>query len=481
VIVKKLFLLASMAITSQLAIPRLCPAAVIKGTVTDSLNGEAVNAALVKVKGATDSAFSDTAGRFVLNTFVGIGLGRAGIVATEVLEKIPADALVTVYGPNGTGLASGRSAEMSAWWPALPNGMYLFKAERADATYTGKVVKIGAHCRIDLCRDAIPMRKAGAAVTLVFNHWHYSAKELAVTEGDTNLAVPLAPKKGWELDETNTGLAGAGVDKNSLPIYNGTVYYGVCHMPPAGTTISLKKIVYPIILKNGNITLDRCWIQPTVTLTSGGLILTFDSFGLGSPAPSKSCIRDCDIDGSLVTDYHIYYSAAIAGGGYHLLWCNIHGMGSGIVVHSTGQAFNCLIQNNYVHDLRASGGAYNDHHEAATIRGFDGTSLLWRNNRLASRTGWDSAAFFIQANQHITCATLTGNLFDTIGYNDLVLEYNAGGYDNAMAATNNRFLYTIGYGGPGYVSGGPGWAQWTENYYDNPANPDHKGAAIAKP
>ena len=48
---------------------------------------------------------------------------------------------------------------------------------------------------------------------------------------------------GWQLTTSNTGLAGVGVDRNTLPLYTGSC------TPPAGTTITLKKITCaPLLL-----------------------------------------------------------------------------------------------------------------------------------------------------------------------------------------------------------------------------------------
>ena len=95
--------------------------------------------------------------------------------------------------------------------------------------------------------------------------------------------APLVPVTspvtyGWEINSNNTGLAGAGVVRSSLPIFAGPV--------TSGMTLSRVKITSTLDLTSvPNVTLDRVWVAPT----SGrnGVIL-----GAGT------VIKDSDIDGS---------------------------------------------------------------------------------------------------------------------------------------------------------------------------------------
>lgn len=73
-----------------------------------------------------------------------------------------------------------------------------------------------------------------------------------------NIVVPPSGNLlGWELTTSNTGLAQHGINGATLPTYTGS------QTPAAGSVISQMKITQPLDLSNGNITLDRCLIQPT--------------------------------------------------------------------------------------------------------------------------------------------------------------------------------------------------------------------------
>ncbi len=347
--------------------------------------------------------------------------------------------------------------------PSITSYTATVSGSGASVVVTPTAAESGASIRVQdvlvasgTATQPLPIRPAKMSITV----------DVTASDGTTQKSyVVVVQLMGWQLNETNTGLAGAGIDKNSLPVYDGPSTL------EQGTVISLKKITTPLILVNGNITLDRCWIQPADTWGVGSLVFTYDPF-MGTASQYPNTIIDCDIDGSAITDPYVYADCAVRGIAT-VQRSNIFGMGDGICVFGSGQ-LNALIENNYVHDLR--GGIYGgqqSHNESATIRSFDGTSLIWRNNYLISRTGSDSGALFIQAwAGYIDHVLIEGNLFYTANW-CIALEANNFGYGNDMKANNNRFV-DYGYG-PVAVSGGPGWAEWTENYYDDPADPDHKG------
>jgi hypothetical protein len=297
-------------------------------------------------------------------------------------------------------------------------------------------------------------------------------------DGLTNKTyVVVVRLKGWQLDETNTGLTGAGIDKNTLPVYDGPLVGGLWHEPPAGTVISLKRIDHPLSLIKGNITIDRCWIKPTALLPAS-FVYTFD-FNNGNPAPDTSTVVDSDIDGTLLTDQQAAGQCAVDGLAT-VRRSNVFGMGTGIAVFAYGLNKNIDIEQNYVHDLRKYGDtATGSHNESFTIRGFVGASLNVLDNRFISRTGNDSGAIFIQPYaDSIDNTLIDGNLLETYGWCIPLMTQNHD-YGTNMRATNNRFV-DLGYG-PGYVQGGPGWAQWQDNYYDDPSSPGHKGRVAVQP
>src|SRR5688572_21083928 len=66
------------------------------------------------------------------------------------------------------------------------------------------------------------------------------------------------PLMGWQLTTNNIGLRALGINGASLPTYGGT------QQPAAGTVISDMKITTtPMDCRNGNITIQRCLIQPS--------------------------------------------------------------------------------------------------------------------------------------------------------------------------------------------------------------------------
>jgi hypothetical protein len=155
-------------------------------------------------------------------------------------------------------------------------------------------------------------------------------------------------------------------------------------------------------------------------------------------------------------------------------------MGTGIAIFANGLSKNVAVEQNYVHDLRKYGdAATGSHNESLTIRGFLGSSLTISNNRLVSKTGNDSGAIFIQPYaDYIDNTLIDGNQLETYGWCIPLMTQNHD-YGTNMRATNNRFV-NLGYG-PGYVQGGPGWAQWENNYYDDANAPGHKGLVAVQP
>ncbi len=290
----------------------------------------------------------------------------------------------------------------------------------------------------------------------------------------TTIVPPSENLYGWQLNSSNTGLAGVGIDKNALSNYTGS------GTPASGTVISLKKITIPLWLINGNITLDRCWYQPTYRLTNDSILTTYDFNDGWTPAPSISHIYDCDIDGTAIS------ASLVAGccgmrGLANMLRNNVYGMGTGIAIFSYALEASCLIENNYVHDLRAYG---DSHNESGTIRSFNPTNdpsitNIWRNNWLESMTGSDSGALFGQPySTDINNVYIEGNYLKTYNYCVVIGTYGSNTYRN-YNVNNNRFEQ-VGFG-PFWVNYGPGFATWTENYYNNSANPDNKGSVINWP
>ena len=298
------------------------------------------------------------------------------------------------------------------------------------------------------------------------------------TDGD-----PLPALRGWELTETNTGLAALGLSCDDLEVYTGP------SKPDAGTVISERRIESSLDLSNGDIVIERSCIRPTSVGQGLAVVTTTDFNQCGNDGcvvtSSMVTIRDSDIDGSLTSQENIAYSCAFQGVGT-LERNHVHDTGSGICFFGTGNTLDAIADGNYVHDLRAFGdaGTTGSHNESFTIRDFDPSDnparrLVVRNNRLDCDSGNDSGAMFIQAYAgYIDQVRLEGNLLEGNGY-QLVLEANGSGYGMNLAAVDNRFSGT-GYGA-GYVDDGGqgyGWTTWEDNYVDDPSRPDHRGDPI---
>lgn len=303
------------------------------------------------------------------------------------------------------------------------------------------------------------------------------AKPASVQPPATGSAAP-AGTPGWQLTASNTGLAAQGLDCDSLPVYTGG------GEPAAGTVISGMRIETPLTLFAGNITIEKSCIRPTKLNEGAHLVTTNGPCGNSCQVTSAPVtIRDSDIDGSKLSATTIAKSCAFLG--VATLQRNyMHDMGSGICFFNTGKNLDATAEGNYVTKLRAGGDSHND---GATIRDFETGSnpqrqLVFRNNRIDCSTGHDTGAMFIQTyGGNIDNVTLQGNLLEGGGYN-LGLE---AGFDNIygrnMRAIDNRFNST-GWG-PSYVTDkglGYKWAEWRDNFMNQPGAVDNKGTAVSQ-
>lgn len=285
---------------------------------------------------------------------------------------------------------------------------------------------------------------------------------------------------GWQLTQGNTGLAAAGLNCDSLPLYTGP------GQPGAGTVISGKRIEQALTLFAGNITIEKSCIRPTKLDEAAPLVTT------NGPCGSNSCqvtgapvtIRDSNIDGSKLSASTIAKSCAFLGVGT-LQRNYITGMGSGICFYNTGSSLNGLAEGNYVRGLRTAGDAHND---GATVRDFPldknaGRTLTFRNNRIDCSTGQDTGALFIQTyGGDIDNVTVEGNLLEGGGY-QLGLESSHGNqYGRNMKSINNRFTGS-GWGAAYVTANGVGykWAVWQDNYLLDANAPDAKGKPAGTP
>lgn len=277
---------------------------------------------------------------------------------------------------------------------------------------------------------------------------------------------------GWQLTKFNTGLNKHGINGDRLPLYTGS------SKPAAGATIRGKKITTGLDLSNGGITIERCLVQPE---SFGGAFVIDPLDGNGNLAPVAVTIRDCTVDGSLLSQYNAAMACGIralgtVAGNY------VTGFGSGIAFLSSGDMLDGLVEGNYVTGLIAWGDPATDgnHSDGFTIRDFTAAvrperQVLVRNNRIDTYSGNDTGSCFLQTySGRIDNVTIEGNLFEGGGYNMGLNQLNQP-YSN-IRSINNRFN-PLGYG-TSYVQGGGGYTQWTNNYINAPGQPNNVGIIV---
>lgn len=294
--------------------------------------------------------------------------------------------------------------------------------------------------------------------------------------GPGNPGEPGETLLGWQLTTTNTGLAKHGINGASLPLYTGSA------APAAGTVITERRITSSLDLSAGDITIERCLIEPTSVGQGLPVITTVGWEQDKTPAIIPNII-DCTIRGTALPNGQgkgftlaIYGLANVRG-------CLVYDFGSGIATIGGNTTTSAVIEGNYVHSLFPYGNpaTTGNHCDGYTVRGFSASSTPTRtlrvsNNRFECENANASGALFIQAiASRIDNLQVDNNYLEGNGYN-LVLEAHSNAY-NQVSAHNNRFRPT-GYG-PGYVSGGPGWQLFTENFRYHATNPDNKGVAVA--
>ena len=221
---------------------------------------------------------------------------------------------------------------------------------------------------------------------------------------------------GWDLTARTTGLAPHRLDCATLPTYTGSL------RPASGTVISERRITGPLILSNGNITIERSCLQPT-DIGSGMPVATTTDPDSGRITQAPVTIRDSEIDGSRLSDYDAAWATGFKGVA-NLKNNYVHDLGSGLAILDAGKVLDAEVSGNYVTDLRSwgDGGTSGNHSDGFTVRDFDsartpGRSLLIRNNRFDSDSGNDTGALFIQTySGDIDNVTVEGNLLEGDGY-----------------------------------------------------------------
>jgi hypothetical protein len=319
-------------------------AAILRGVVTDSLTKSPVESVLVRQKGFTAQAYTDSLGRFTLNTSASaLDPGRMETPELRLGLTVGDKARVTVYGADGARLAWKRAGDPERVLREFADGMYLLVVEKGGLSHAGRVKmengrwadRVGA------------LGKFAAAVTLEFRHKWYLNREAPALEGDTAVAMKLSM---WWPDETNTGVP-AGV---TLAPYTGSIN------PPNGTVIENKLVTSGFDINSSDITIRNC----KIALASG-------IYGILNRKAGKLLVENCEI---YTTNGDGLYTG-ISGRNITVRRSHIHGWENGL---SAGT--DLLIEDSYIHRPSTRPGAHND-----GIEWGGGSNVVIRHNRIAIR------------------------------------------------------------------------------------------------
>ena len=268
---------------------------------------------------------------------------------------------------------------------------------------------------------------------------------------------------GWQLTATNTGLAGVGVNRNSLPVFTGTI--------TSGMTVSNVKITGGVDLTNlSNVTLDRVWLQPVGA--NRALML-----GPGT------VVKDSDIDGASMPAGERWGISSGTGSGttgnYTIQRVQITNVSIGMWLDSATSSSTGTVTDTYIHNLISTNGA---HLDGFTRRGGTGPLTILRSRIAADYSdGGGSHAtgsVFLQNTWggQIGGITVQDTYLEGNGFN-MVLENKGAG--TSFGANNVRVRPTE-YAAVS-TTGSINFTQW-ENVYTYDANAaNNAGAPIAHP
>jgi hypothetical protein len=282
------------------------------------------------------------------------------------------------------------------------------------------------------------------------------------------------------LNASNTGIAKWGLVGADLPLYTGS------NVPANGTVIHRKKIPFMLCLNQGNITVSECLIQPTAS-DSTAAVTTMDQ-NTFTITPSTITVRDCEIDGSLLPEVDRARTTGFMGIA-NVTGCYIHDVASGLAYMTVGGQLDGLLEGNYVTGLFPYGdpNTTGNHCDGLTIRDFTNSVrsnrvAIVRNNRINCFNNNATGALFLQTSSgDINNVTVEGNLLEGSGWLCGLEAISGHTYSN-IVANDNRFAFQVGVAyGITEVTGGPGWATWTNNYRYDSASNNGQGAPVGRP
>lgn len=263
---------------------------------------------------------------------------------------------------------------------------------------------------------------------------------------------------GWQLTTSNTGLSGVGVNRNSLPAYNGTI--------SAGQTISNVSITSCLDLTSiPNVTLNRVYLHPSGC--NRALILG-----------SGTTIKDSDIDGtSMVQGERIAIYGDVSGS-YTITGLSISAVSIGAWLDGTGTG---TMTDTYIHDEISIASA---HVDGFTRRAGTGALAITRC-RIDPGSNSVTGALFLQNTwgDQIGGVAVKDTYLEGDGY---VMTLENRGTGTAISVNNVRIRST-GYGplaatpDSGTTAYPITYIQWTNVFVYSSSATDNAGAVISHP
>jgi len=277
----------------------------------------------------------------------------------------------------------------------------------------------------------------------------------ALTSAPAPAPAPTAVQYGWQLSSDNTGLKGAGVDRNTLPLFSGTI--------TPGMTLSLVKITDILDLSGvSDVTLDRVWLAPV-----GGT----RALWLGP----NSVIKDSDVDGSSMIQGERIAIGTSTVGSYQIARTSVTNVSIGTWLDGNGFG---TMTDTYVHDLVSINSAHKD---GFTRRAGTGALLIDRC-RFDASGPMVTGAFFLQNTwgDPIAGISMKNTMVEGAGY---VMTLANDGPGTSVSLDNVRVWCFAGVGGTTYgpqvVYGNMVYPVWNNvRLYDSTRLPAADGAVL---
>ena len=289
--------------------------------------------------------------------------------------------------------------------------------------------------------------------------------------------------KGWQLNETNTGIAASGLTEADLTVFdlNGAdkgkgewiVAEGYYLYLYGNQVIENKIITFTGYMgaNLGGTVLRNCIIRPTGAQD-----------GMAIVGMTGGTIENCIIDGSKLGIKNVAHTG-ISSRNSIIRGNLIHDVDNGFF--SFNSAGKTIIEGNYVYNILFQTGS-DDHLAGCSIWEATGDGIDILNNRIVMNDPvgalHTSGAFFSQSRVgNITNVRVEGNLLVSAAYVTRITG-DAGTTYLPYSFINNRLQNITEYGtGYGYYAGNTGLVitpTWTDNYVYDPKAVDAKGSLI---